>query len=171
MSRAAFRTRAVENFTYIVVSWGGWGTDTGSMIIPQRVKCSLRKGRLKTLRLRTSTPKGGRENADWSDAQTDMRARLFRERRPDAFSVLADPDPPVLADLPEMEPGPPPVIAEIYRKGTTVGHLEYERAQQLAGEGDMGIAIAAFEQLIADYPNSWFDRTARERLVELQGAL
>ena len=116
-------------------------------------------------------PKGGRENADWSNAQTDMRARLFRERRPDAFSVLADPDPPVLADLPEMEPGPPPVIAEIYRKGTTVGHLEYERAQQLASDGDKEVAIAAYKQLIADYPNSWFDRTARERLVELQGTL
>lgn len=116
-------------------------------------------------------PKGGRENADWSNAQTDMRARLFRERRPDAFSVLSDPNPPVFADLPEMEPGPPSVIAEIYRKGTTVGHLEYERAQQLASDGDKEVAIAAYKQLIADYPNSWFDRTARERLVELQGTL
>jgi predicted amidohydrolase len=171
MSRAAFRTRAVENFTFIVVSWGGWGTDSGSMIISPKGEVLAEARSAEDIAIADIDPKGGRENADWSNAQTDMRARLFRERRPDAFSVLSDPNPPVFADLPEMEPGPPSVIAEIYRKGTTVGHLEYERAQQLASDGDKEVAIAAYKQLIADYPNSWFDRTARERLVELQGTL
>ncbi|MFH1085587.1 MAG: carbon-nitrogen hydrolase family protein, partial [Chloroflexota bacterium] len=33
ISRAAFRTRAVENLCWVVVSWGGGNTNTGSMII------------------------------------------------------------------------------------------------------------------------------------------
>ena len=96
-----------------------------------------------------------------------MRARLFRERRPDAFSVLTDPNPPVFANLPEMEPGPPSVIAEIYRKATTVGHLEYDRALKMMNDGNLSGAIRAFKQLVNDYPNTWFERTARERIDEM----
>jgi hypothetical protein len=33
--------------------------------------------------------------------QADMRARLFRERWPAAFRILTDPNPPVLAKVPE----------------------------------------------------------------------
>jgi predicted amidohydrolase len=168
MSRGAFRTRAIENFTPVVVSWGGWSTDSGSMIISAKGEVLAEAMEAGEIAIADVDPKGGRENADWSNAQKDMRARLFRERRPDVFSVLSDPTPPVLATLPEMEPGPPAEIAEIYRKGTTVGHLEFESAQKLMDEGNVQEAIVAFKKLIADYPNTWFDRTAQGKLVELK---
>ena len=167
MSRAAFRTRAVENFTTLVVSWGGWGTDSWSMIISPKGEVLAEALEAEEIAIADIDPKGGRENADWSNAQKDMRARLFRERRPDAFSVLTDPNPPVFANLPEMEPGPPSVIAEIYRKATTVGHLEYDRALKMMNDGNLSGAIRAFKQLVNDYPNTWFERTARERIDEM----
>ena len=80
---------------------------------------------------------------------------------------MTNPSPPVLTSLPEMEPGPPEMIAEMYRKGTTVGHVEFETADNLAKEGKTEEARAAFEKLIEDYPCSWFDRTARERLSQM----
>jgi len=75
-SRAAFQTRAVENFTPVVVSWGGWGSDSGSMIISAKgdiLAEAMEGGKVAVADL---DPKGGRENADWSNAQTDMRSRL-----------------------------------------------------------------------------------------------
>ncbi len=113
-------------------------------------------------------PFGGRDNADWSNAQTDMRARLFRERRPETFAQLTQTTPKALEKLPEIQPFPPREIAAMVRCATTMGHVEYERAEQLLRDGETGQAVAAFEKLIEDYPSTWFDRTARKRLAELQ---
>ena len=45
-------------------------------------------------------PSGGREGGDAFNTQADMRGRLFRERVPEAYGILTDPDPPVLAKVP-----------------------------------------------------------------------
>jgi outer membrane protein assembly factor BamD (BamD/ComL family) len=54
-------------------------------------------------------------------------------------------------------------------RATTVGHLEYEAAEEHLKAGRMDQAVAAFEALIRDYPATWFERTARERLAEIRG--
>ena len=61
-----------------------------------------------------------------------MRARVFRERRPGAFGILSAPHPPVMDDLPDTMPGPFDRIAAIFERAITLGHEEYETAEQLA---------------------------------------
>lgn len=167
ISRAAFRTRAAENFTYVVVSWGGWGADVGSMILSPKGEVlaeSLEAGGIAVAEI---DPKGGRQNADWSNAQTDMRARLFRERRPEAFDVLTNPTPPALDRLGEVEPASPQDIAAMMQRATTVGHLEWEKAEKFREDGDVASAKQAYERMIDQYPATWFERTAKERLASL----
>ena len=168
ISRAAFRTRAAENITYIVVSWGGWGSTTGSMIIAPNGDILAEELDAYEIAIADIDPFGGRECADWSNRQPDMRSRVFRERRPEAYGVLADPEPPVLADLPEMIPGGPDVIADINRRATTVGHGQFRQAEAYFEAGRMSEATKAYERLIQEYPESWFDRTARERLEKIR---
>jgi hypothetical protein len=110
-------------------------------------------------------PFGGREGGDAMNHQRDMRARLFRERRPGAFGLLTDPEPPVLRKLPDVLP-----VAEAVRiaNGTlTVGGDAFRRAEDLARSGETEAAAAAFRQLIEEYPATWIDRVARERLTRL----
>jgi hypothetical protein len=38
-------------------------------------------------------PFGGREDGDAFNTQRDMRGRLFRERVPEAYGILTDPNP------------------------------------------------------------------------------
>ena len=42
------------------------------------------------------------EGGDAFNSQEDMRARLFRERSPEAFRIMTDPNPPVLRKAPEV---------------------------------------------------------------------
>src|SRR5438552_12789811 len=84
ISLAAFRTRAVENFVYIVVSQRG----AGSMIIsPQGKVLAEAKGK-DDLAIADIDPSAGRSGGDSMNQQEDMRARLFRERSPAAYSIL-----------------------------------------------------------------------------------
>jgi predicted amidohydrolase len=170
ISRAAFRTRAAENFTYLVVSWGGWGATTGSMVIAPNGDIIAEENRAYEIAIADIDPFGGRECADWANRQPDMRARVFRERRPEVYGVLADPEPPVLRDLPDMVPGGPAVIADINRRATTVGHGEFRQAEEHLEAGRIDEAVEAFERLTQEYPESWFDRTARERLEGIRRA-
>ena len=96
ISLAAFRTRAVDNFIYLVVAMRG----QGSMIIsPQGKVVATAKGP-DALAIAEIDPSGGREGGDAFNTQRDMRGRLFRERVPEAYGILTDPDPPVLAKVP-----------------------------------------------------------------------
>jgi len=168
ISRAAFRTRAVENFVYVVVSWGGWGSDSGSMIISPRGEIIAEEKSGGEVAIADINPFGDRHCSDWSNCQNDMRARLFRERRPEAYEILSHPSPPVLNKLPAMTPGPAEDIARIYHRATTVGHGHFREAEEYLRDGNIEAAIAAFEELIIEYPGTWFDRTARERLADLR---
>ena len=168
VNRAAFRTRAVENFVYVVVSWGGWGRDSGSMIVSPRGEILAEEKGPGEVAIADIDPFGGRQVGDWSNWQEDMRARLFRERRPGAYGMLTDPRPPVLDQLPDMTPGPAEEIARIYHRATTVGHGQFREAEEYLRDGKMDKAIEAFEALRIEYPGTWFDRTSRERLAELR---
>src|SRR5439155_22787696 len=86
---AAFRTRAVENFVYLIVSQRGGG----SMIISPQGKILAEGKGPDDVAMADIDPFGGREGGDAMNHQADMRARLFRERSPAAFSILIDPSP------------------------------------------------------------------------------
>ena len=96
ISLAAFRTRAAENFIYLVVAMRGHG----SMIISPRGKILATTDEPDGLAIADIDPFGGREGGDAFNTQRDMRGRLFRERVPEAYGILTDPDPPVLAKVP-----------------------------------------------------------------------
>jgi predicted amidohydrolase len=168
LSRNAFRVRAAENFTYLVVSWGGWGDDTPSMVISPKGEVLAEQFVGGRLAIADLDPGGGREWEGWSNSQRDMRAKLFRERRPAAYSLLVEDEPPVLASLPPMDPGPPEEIIRIADRAITVGHEEYGRAEELARQGLVPEAAKAYEALAADYPGTWFERRAHEALASLE---
>jgi hypothetical protein len=73
-----------------------------------------------------------------------MRARLFRERNPEAFRILTDTNPPVLAQVPieltQQEAG------RIMARALTVGEDEFKQANGLVGSGKTTEAISAFDR-------------------------
>jgi len=159
----ALRVRAVENFVYLVVAQRG----SGAMIISPQGKIISKASGPDGLAIADIDPQAGREGGDSSNWQHDMRARLFRERNPAAFSLLSDPNPPVLAKVPiaiaKEEAG------RIMSRMLTVGEEEFQQAGALERAGKTNEAIAAFEKLRQDYRDSWIDRAARERLEKLRG--
>lgn len=161
ISRAAFRTRAVENFVYIVVSQRG----SGSMIVSPKGKIIAEASGTDSMAIAEIDPFGGREGGDAMNSQKDMRARLFRERNPAAFAILADTNPPVLAKIPATIT--PERARDIASRVLTVGDAEFKAADTLLREGKGFEARRAFARLQADYPGSWIDRVAGERLAKL----
>ena len=110
-------------------------------------------------------PFGDREGRDAFNHQKDMRARLFRERNPAAYGILTDPNPPVLKKIPSTITREE--AARIAAKASTVGEDEFKAAESLARSGKTAEAIAAFEKLRREYPGTWIDRVAAERLKSL----
>ena len=96
LDRAAFRTRAADNFVYLAVA----KRDGGAMILsPQGTV--LAEGKWPDdIAMADLNPFTGREGGDALNSQVDMRARLFRERNPAAYSLLTDPNPPALRKIP-----------------------------------------------------------------------
>ncbi len=168
ISRAAFRTRAVENFVYLVVSWGGWGDEEGSLILSPGGEILAEERRPGEIAIAEIDPFDGRQAGDWANRQEDMRARLFRERRPEAYHRLTEPDPPVLKSLPPLAPGPAADIARIMNRAITVGHEQYAAAEEHLRCGRLAQAAEAFEEIIREYPATWFESVARQRLADLQ---
>ena len=111
-------------------------------------------------------PRGHREGGDALNWQHDMRARLFRERNPEAFRILTDTNPPVLAKVPisltQEEAG------RIMNRALTVGEDEFKQANDLIQLGRTDQAMTAFERLRKEYTDTWIDRQAQERLAKLQ---
>ena len=161
ISRAAIRTRAVENFVYLVVSQRGGG----SMIISPQGKILVEAKGPDDIAIADIDPFGGRDGGDAMNHQTDMRARLFRERSPAAFGILTDPNPPVLAKVPETMTVAEAV--EISSRALTVGEERFKEADALLRQGKTNEAIAAFEKLRGEYRQTWIDRVSQERLARL----
>jgi predicted amidohydrolase len=161
ISRAAFRTRAVENFVYLVVSQRG----SGSMIISPQGEILVEGQEADDLAVVDIDPHGGREGGDAMNWQQDMRARLFRERSPAAFDILTDPCPPVLAKVPEAL-GVEEAV-RVAAQTLTIGEGRFKAAEALLREGKTSEARGAFQQLCAEFPQSWIDRVSRERLAKL----
>ena len=162
ISLAAFRTRAAENFVYMVVAMRGHG----SMVISPRGKVLATAEGPDALAVAEIDPAGGREGGDAFNTQRDMRGRLFRERVPGAYGLLTEPEPPVLAKVPSNV-----TREEAIRTMATVlttGEARFNEAEALARAGRTEEAIRLFERLCEECPTSWIDRAARERLKALR---
>ncbi len=158
----ALRVRAVENFIWLIVAQRG----KGAMIISPQGQVVSRAEGPDGLAVADIDPRGGREGGDALNSQRDMRARLFRERNPAAFGILTEPEPPVLRKVPI---GLAPEQAyRIAARVLTVGEADFKHANTLAREGHTQEALSAFQKLRADYPDSWIDRAAQQRLAELR---
>jgi len=161
LSRTAFRVRAVDNFVYMVVAYRGGG----SMVISPRGEI-LAEGK-GSLICADIDPFGGREAGNAFDWMPDMRARLFRERAPETYDILTASEPPALANLPTED-----TPEEVTRRANgvlTVGNDKFDEAQKLMDTGKTEEAIRAFEKLQEEFPTSWIDRVAQERIEEMRG--
>src|SRR5262249_4485952 len=149
---------------YIVVSQRG----NGSMIVSPKGKILAEGKGPDDIAVADIDPFGGRDGGDAMNHQQDMRARLFRERSPAAYGILTDPNPPVLKKVPATINADDAV--RIAEKVLTVGDARFREADDLRRAGKFEEAIPAFEKLRAEFPDSWVDRIARERLAALRDA-
>ena len=158
----ALRVRAAENFIWLVVAQRG----SGAMIISPQGRIVAQADGPDGLAVADIDPRGQREGGDALNWQRDMRARLFRERNPEAFRILTATNPPVLAKVPidftQQETG------RIMARALTVGEEEFKQANGLVASGKSDDAISAFERLRKEYPATWIDRSSEERLVKLR---
>lgn len=158
----ALRVRAAENHVYLVVAFRG----SGSMIISPRGEILATAEGPDGIVFADIDPTKGRQGGDAMNHQRDMRARLFRERNPDAFGMLTESNPPVLAKVPieitQKEAGR--VAAEVL----TIGEEEFRQAEEMVRAGNTAEAIAAFGRLRSKYRGSWIDRVAAERLMTIR---
>jgi hypothetical protein len=161
ISLAAFRTRAAENFMYLVVAARGHG----SMIISPRGKILATADKPDGLAIADIDPHGGREGGDAFNTQADMRGRLFRERVPGAYGILTDPDPPVLAKVPSNVTRDDAM--RIMATVLTTGEERFQEAEALARSGKTEEARRLFERLCEECRTSWIDKAASERLQTL----
>src|SRR6185436_6097807 len=156
----ALRVRAAENFVWLVVAQRG----NGAMIISPQGRIVAQAQGADGLAIADIDPRGQREGGDALNRQRDMRARLFRERNPDAFSILTDPNPPVLAkvpiDLTSQEAG------RVMARALTVGEEDFNQANVLLERKQTNEAISAFERLRKEYPATWIDVRSQERLAK-----
>ena len=131
----ALRVRAAENFIWLVVAQRG----SGAMIISPQGKIVAQAEGPDGLAIADIDPRGQREGGDALNWQRDMRARLFRERNPEAFRILTDTNPPVLAKVPisltQQEAG------RIMSRALTVGEDEFKQANDLLQLGRTDEAI------------------------------
>jgi predicted amidohydrolase len=162
ISLAAFRTRAAENFVYLVVAMRG----QGSMILSPQGKVLATAAEPDGLAIAEIDPSGGREGGDAFNTQADMRGRLFRERVPGAYGILTDPAPPVLRRIPSNVSRDEAI--RIMATVLTTGEQRFQEAEALARSGKTTEAIRLFEQLCEECRTSWIDRVSRDRLQKLR---
>jgi predicted amidohydrolase len=154
----ALRVRAVENFVYLVVAHRG----AGAMIISPQGKILSQAEGPDGFAIADIDPFGGREGGDAMNFQHDMRARLFRERNPEAFGILTDPNPPALKKVPiDLTPEESSRIAS---KALSTGEEDFKKASSLKGAE----AIAAYKAMQKEYRGSWIDRVSAERIAKLE---
>ncbi len=157
----ALRVRAAENFIWLVVAQRG----SGALIISPQGKIVAQAEGPDGLAVADIDPRGNREGGDALNWQRDMRARLFRERHPEAFQILTEPHPAVLdkvpIDISQQEAG------RIMSRALTRGDDDFKQANLLIQRGQTNEAVVAFARLREEYPGTWIDRRSRERLALL----
>ena len=158
----ALRVRAAENFIWLAVAQRG----SGAMIISPQGQIVARAEGVDGLAIAVIDPHGQREGGDALNRQRDMRARLFRERNPEAFHILTDPHPPVLDKVPINISSQE--ARRIMARGLTVGEEDFNQAGALLKRGQTNEAISAYTRLCKEYPSTWIERSSQETLAGLQ---
>ena len=166
-SLAAFKTRAADNFIYLVIAFRGGG----SMVISPKGEILAEGGRkpdaIITAELDLSS---GRDAGDALGGITsDFRARLFRERVPSAYGILMDENPPVLKKLKHVPVPSAAEAAALFAEGLTTGADAFYEAERWLAEGQVETAKLRFESLAQHFGTLWIGRTSRERLKKLSG--
>ena len=164
LDRAAFRTRAVDNFVYLVVAPRG---DGAIIVSPQGKVLAEGKGQ-NAIAMADIDPFGGRQAGDAANFQQDMRARLFRERNPAAYGILTDPNPPVFQKIPATMTVVDAV--RIWGEMLTTGEERFRDAEALERAGNTAQATALYKKLRAELPGTWIDRAAQQRLAGIRAA-
>lgn len=164
-SLAAFRTRAADNFIYLVVAFRGGG----SMVISPQGEILADGGRepdaIVTADIDLSA---GREAGDaLGGTVTDFRARLFGERVPSAYGILMDEDPPGVARLADIDVPTGETASALMAEGLTTGADEFYEADRLRAQGDTDEARRRFQRLSERFTTLWIGRVARERLSSM----
>lgn len=161
LNLAAFRTRAADNFVYLVVA----KREEGAMILSPQGTVLAEGKRPDDIVIADLNPFAGREGGDAVNSQADMRARLFRERNPAAYHLLTEPNPPSLKKI------SPTITIEsavrLWEKILKEGEDQFQRAESLLKTGKTSEAVQAFEKLRIDFPSTWIDRAAQKKLAEL----
>jgi len=161
MDRAAFRTRAVDNFVYLAVAM----RESGSMIIAPNGDVLAEGGGADEVLVADIDIDGGREGGNAFDWHRDIRARLFRERAPASYDVLTQPEPPILKKLPNDDT--PEEITERCSRVLTVGEEAFRATDLLVQSGEIEQAKTAFIALCEEYRGSWIERVGKERLLKI----
>jgi predicted amidohydrolase len=166
-SLAAFRTRAAENFIYVVVAFRGGG----SLVISPQGETLADGGREPDAIVAADIdPAGGREAGDALGGLTsDFRARLFRERVPSAYGVLMEERPPILDQLKDIPVPSPEEAAARFAEGLTTGADAFYEAERWLAEGRVEEAKRRWEELSEHFGTLWIGRAARDRLQRLTG--
>lgn len=164
VSDAAFRTRAVDNFIYLVVAW----RSGGSRIIGPKGEILAEGGGQDDILYADIDPKGGRESGDALGGLTsDFRARLFRERNPKAYGILVDPEPPALTRLKDVYVPTIKEASRLMNEALTTGSDAYAEADKLLAEGNVEEARLRFEELEKHFGTIWVGRSAGRKLKEI----
>ncbi len=164
-SLAAFRTRAADNFLYLVVAFRGGG----SMIVGPRgqilAQAETTGDCLVAADVDVTT---GRAAGDALGGTTaDFRARLFRERNPAAYRVLTDENPPALARLRHVAVPTEAEASAMFAEGITTGSERFYEAERLQAAGDIEAARSIYQDLGARLGTLWMGTAARQRLAQL----
>jgi len=164
-SLAAFRTRAAENFIYLVVAFRGGG----SMIISPKGEILADGGNEPdAIVVADIDPLSGRDAGDALGGITsDFRARLFRERAPAAYGILIDENPPVLEKLKHVLVPSREEAAALAAEALTTGADEFYEAERYLSEGKIEKAKRKFEELSKRFGTLWIGRLSRERLEKI----
>jgi len=165
-SLAAFRTRAADNFIYVVVAFRGGG----SLIVNPKGEILANGGRepdaIVTAEIDINS---GRDAGDALGGITsDFRARLFRERVPGAYGILMDEHPPILDKLRDIPVPSPEEAAALFAEGLTTGEDAFSEAEKLRSEGKIEEARRRFEELSQHFGTTWIGRSSRDRLEKLK---
>ena len=133
VSLAAFRTRAADNFLYVVVAFRGGG----SLIIGPKGEILADGGREPDAILTADINlNAGREAGDaLGGSVTDYRARLFRERVPSAYGILMDENPPIMARLKDVPVPTGEQASALFAEGITTGADEFYEADKWLADG------------------------------------
>jgi len=164
-SLAAFKTRAADNFIYLVVAFRGGG----SMVISPKGEILADGGREPDAIVTADIDlTSGRDAGDALGGITsDFRARLFRERVPSAYGILMKEHPPILEKLKDIPVPSSEAAAALFAEGLTTGADAFYEAERWLSEGKVKEAKRRFEALSEHFGTLWIGRASRERLKKI----